>query len=108
MEVGVIGREGMSGLAVLMGADRSPNDTFMQLAGGGRRISVEAFAQLMKMRPALLPRRPGVTIALSLLEKTGLVEVARGVITVKDRDGLIESSNGGYGVAEAEMRRLFQ
>jgi hypothetical protein len=30
----------MTGLAVLMGRDRSPNETYMQLAGGGRRITV--------------------------------------------------------------------
>jgi CRP-like cAMP-binding protein len=40
MEIGMIGREGMTGLAVLMGRDRSPNETYMQLAGGGRRITV--------------------------------------------------------------------
>src|SRR5690349_14899866 len=32
IEVGLIGREGMSGLAVVMGTDRSPNRTFMQSA----------------------------------------------------------------------------
>jgi CRP-like cAMP-binding protein len=40
MEIGMIGREGMTGLAVLMGRDRTPNETYMQLAGGGRRIAV--------------------------------------------------------------------
>lgn len=40
MEIGMIGREGMTGLAVLMGRDRSPNETYMQLAGSGRRITV--------------------------------------------------------------------
>ncbi|MEA2882886.1 MAG: hypothetical protein QOH32_2142 [Bradyrhizobium sp.] len=40
MEIGMIGREGMTGLAVLMGRDRSPNETYMQLSGGGRRITV--------------------------------------------------------------------
>lgn len=166
VEVGVIGREGMSGLSVVMGADRSPNDTFMQLAGEGRRISVDAFAEIAKARPTLVPplllyahaftiqtsqtalangrskleerlarwllmahdrvegdelqltheflaimlgvRRPGVTLALNLLEKAGLVTVGRGAITVNDRDGLVEASNGAYGAAEAEMRRLFQ
>lgn len=34
-EVGIIGREGMSGLAVVMGTDRSPHETFMQAAGEG-------------------------------------------------------------------------
>jgi CRP-like cAMP-binding protein len=40
IEVGIIGREGMTGLAVVMGHDRSPNDTYMQAAGSGQRISV--------------------------------------------------------------------
>ena len=39
IEVGIIGREGMTGLAVLMGKDRSPHDTYMQAAGAGQRIS---------------------------------------------------------------------
>src|SRR5688572_4415998 len=33
IEAGIIGREGMSGLAVLMEDDRSPNETYMQAAG---------------------------------------------------------------------------
>jgi hypothetical protein len=45
MEIGMIGREGMTGLAVLMGRDRSPNETYMQLAGSGRRITVAHFAR---------------------------------------------------------------
>ena len=39
IEVGLIGSEGMTGLAVLMGADRTPNATYMQLAGKGLRIA---------------------------------------------------------------------
>src|ERR1043165_9048030 len=35
IEVGLIGREGMTGVPVILGADRSPNETFMQLAGDG-------------------------------------------------------------------------
>src|SRR5438132_13003441 len=30
IEVGLIGREGLTGMAVIMGTDRSPNTTFMQ------------------------------------------------------------------------------
>ena len=51
-------------------------------------------------------RRPGVTVALSLLERQGLIGVHRGVISLIDRKGLEELSNGVYGVAEAEARRL--
>ncbi|MEI9431788.1 Crp/Fnr family transcriptional regulator [Mesorhizobium sp. Cs1299R1N3] len=34
-EVGVIGREGMTGLALALGQDRSPNQTFIQIASNG-------------------------------------------------------------------------
>jgi hypothetical protein len=52
-------------------------------------------------------RRPGVTHALNLLERTGLIHASRGTITIIDRDGLIENSNGAYGEPEAEFNRLF-
>jgi CRP-like cAMP-binding protein len=52
-------------------------------------------------------RRPGVTVALNLLEKDGLIDANRGVISIIDRKGLEEKSNGAYGVPEAEFRRLF-
>lgn len=32
-EVGIFGREGFSGVAVLLGSDRSPHDTFIQIEG---------------------------------------------------------------------------
>jgi CRP-like cAMP-binding protein len=41
-EVGLIGYEGMSGSAVLLGDDRSPHSTYMQIAGDGERIAVAA------------------------------------------------------------------
>jgi CRP-like cAMP-binding protein len=41
-EVGLIGYEGMSGSAVLLGDDRSPHSTYMQVAGDGERIAVAA------------------------------------------------------------------
>jgi hypothetical protein len=47
-------------------------------------------------------RRPGVTFALSLLERQGLIQVGRGVITIVDRQGLEANANGAYGAAEAD------
>ena len=38
IEVGIIGRDGVSGHAVLMGTDRCANTTFVQIAGHGLRI----------------------------------------------------------------------
>jgi CRP-like cAMP-binding protein len=55
MEVGLIGREGMTGLAVVMATDRTPHETFMQLEGGGRRIRAEDLRQAMA-RSATLHR----------------------------------------------------
>jgi CRP-like cAMP-binding protein len=45
VEVGLIGREGMTGAALLMGADRTPNDTYIQLAGKGRRVKAASFVR---------------------------------------------------------------
>jgi CRP-like cAMP-binding protein len=165
VEVGVIGREGMTGLAVVLGTDRSPNETFMQNAGKGLRMSAtelrNAMRQSATLRDSLLlythafliqahqtakanarskieerlarwllmahdriekddlvitheflsmmlgVRRPGVTVALSLLERTALVSTNRGVISILDRKGLKRAANGAYGVAEAEFNRVF-
>jgi CRP-like cAMP-binding protein len=165
IEVGLIGREGMTGLAVIMGSDRSPHDTFIQVAGDGQRISSVKLCQAVEESPALhrhllrcghafvvqtaqtalangrskieerlarwllmandrldgneVPltheflsvmlgvRRPGVTLALDLLEKEGLIQAKRRAIAIIDRTGLRKTSNGAYGAAEAEFKRLF-
>jgi CRP-like cAMP-binding protein len=165
IEVGMIGREGMTGLAVVLGTDRSINDTFIQGAGSGWRITAENLRQAMAQSPSLQAgwllyahafgaqttstavangrskieerlarwilmasdrvdsdeldltheflsmmlgvRRPGVTLALHLLVQSGLIQVARGIIRVIDREGMEEISNGAYGVPEAEFQRLF-
>ena len=39
IEVGIIGREGMTGLAIVTGHDRAAHDTYIQVAGAGQRIS---------------------------------------------------------------------
>jgi CRP-like cAMP-binding protein len=39
IEVGIIGREGMTGLAIILGSDRAQHATYIQVAGTGLRIS---------------------------------------------------------------------
>jgi CRP-like cAMP-binding protein len=39
IEVGIIGREGMTGLAVVLGEDRAVHDTYIQASGHGQRIT---------------------------------------------------------------------
>jgi CRP-like cAMP-binding protein len=48
VEVGIIGREGMTGLAVLNGSDRSPYSTFMQVGGAGHRMSAHTLRRLLE------------------------------------------------------------
>jgi CRP-like cAMP-binding protein len=51
-------------------------------------------------------RRAGVTDAMAMLRNDGLIEQRRGTITIVDRKGLEQRAEGGYGLAEAEYKRL--
>ncbi|MEH2121790.1 Crp/Fnr family transcriptional regulator [Nostoc sp.] len=43
IEVATVGNEGMVGLPILLGADRIPGECFIQVAGSGLRMTVDAF-----------------------------------------------------------------
>lgn len=47
IEVGHIGPEGMAGTHVLLRTDRTPNKTFMQVAGDGIRVPVAELAEMI-------------------------------------------------------------
>ncbi len=51
-------------------------------------------------------RRSGVTTATHVLEGNGLIRAKRGVITILDRDRLVEMADSAYGLPEAEYARL--
>jgi CRP-like cAMP-binding protein len=164
VEVGLIGREGMTGLPIVLGNHRSPHATYMQAAGKGKCIPATDLRKATEASPSLrnsllkyvqafgvqttqtaisnaqarmdirlarwllmahdrigddtLPltheflslmlavRRAGVTTALNLLRKNGLISYQRGEITVLDRKGLERLAGEAYGVPEAEYRRL--
>jgi len=67
---------------------------------GGRLATTHEFLSVM-----LGVRRPGVTVALQLLEGRGLIRAQRGEILIRDRDGLVATAEG-YGQSEAEYARL--
>ena len=164
IEVGVIGREGMVGLPIVLGIDQTPYEHFMQIAGHGWRIAVQDLEQAMAQSSSLhrqllryaqashvqasetafanansdvearlarwllmchdrvegsdIPlthefiammlgvRRPGVTVALHVLEGMQIIRAKRGVITVLDREKLEELAEEAYGLSEAEYTRL--
>jgi CRP-like cAMP-binding protein len=53
VEVGIVGREGLLGTSVVLGALQSPNSTFIQLAGTGWRIEAGALRAAMATSPSL-------------------------------------------------------
>jgi hypothetical protein len=71
-----------------------------RVSGGRITITHEFLAVMLGVR------RPGVTVALQLLEGRGLIRATRGEITLRDRDGLVALADSGYGAPEAEYKRL--
>jgi CRP-like cAMP-binding protein len=53
VEVGLIGREGMTGLPIVLGNHRSPNATYMQVPGAGVRISATDLSTAMRSSGSL-------------------------------------------------------
>jgi hypothetical protein len=53
IEVGLVGYEGMTGTAIVLGDDRSPHATYMQVAGDGQRIAAGALRSAMKASSSL-------------------------------------------------------
>jgi CRP-like cAMP-binding protein len=164
IEIGMVGREGFTGVPVALGCDRIPFECFVQLAGHAFRIATPRIEQAMddsrslhrsllrhvqalnvqtsatafanaehtvEMRLArwllmchdradadefnithefmsmmLGVRRAGVTTTIHILEGNGLIRAKRGVITVRNRDGLKELADDAYGLPEAEYDRL--
>ena len=58
IEVGLIGREGMTGLAIVLGHDRSRHDTYIQAAGAGQCMSAsklrQAIVESVRLHQSLL------------------------------------------------------
>ena len=54
VELGLIGRDGMSGAAVLLGADRATYDIYMQIAGDGQCMKISALKRCTAESESLL------------------------------------------------------
>jgi CRP-like cAMP-binding protein len=83
LEVGLIGCEGMTGLAIVLGGDRSPNENFIQVAGAGLRISAR------KLREAMQQSRPlekaFLKFAQSFMNQTANTAFANGTANIEAR-----------------------
>ena len=83
IEVGLIGREGMTGLPVVLGGDRNDNETYMQAAGSGQCLPTsrlrEAIKQSANLHHALL------RYAHAFLNQTTRTAVANGRAKIEER-----------------------
>jgi len=52
-EVGLVGREGLIGIPILLGVDKTPHKVFMQVAGSAQRISVTDLRKILPRSPTL-------------------------------------------------------
>jgi CRP-like cAMP-binding protein len=165
-EVGMVGWEGLVGVPIVLGVDRSSHTCMVQATGDAVRIGAGALQAAMDhsrtLRALLLrfvhtfivqvsqtayanagysveerlarwllmthdrlerddmpithefmsimlgTRRPGVTLAVQMLEGVGVIRATRGHITLRDREKLEQIAGQSYGFAEKEYSNVFQ
>lgn len=83
IEVGLFGREGMSGTAVVLDGDVSPHETFMQVSGHGLAIEAGRLRDAMEARPSL--RRHFLRYVQSLLTQTTHTALSNGRAKLEER-----------------------
>lgn len=83
IEVGLIGRDGMTGLSVLLGAESSPHECFIQIPGDGLRIAVAEFNRALDAEPALGKRC--LLYARTFMLQTAQTAFANGRCTIEER-----------------------
>lgn len=83
IEVGIIGREGMSGLAIVLGKDRAQHATYMQVAGKGLRISAASLREVDESNASL--HRAMLRYAHAFLQQTTATALANGRSRIEER-----------------------
>jgi CRP-like cAMP-binding protein len=53
IEIGMVGYEGMTGLSIVLGGDRSANETLVQSSGSALRISTGSLREMLDASPSL-------------------------------------------------------
>jgi CRP-like cAMP-binding protein len=82
-EVGIIGREGITGLPVVLGNDRSPNETFIQVEGTGARISADDLRRAMRKSESLT--RVLLNFVNAFLIQTSHTALSNGTASIEQR-----------------------
>lgn len=82
-EVGLIGREGMTGINVVMGNDRSPHLSYVQVAGRGQYMKADSLRQAMKESASM--REYFLHFAQAFMVQTAHTAVANGRANIEER-----------------------
>jgi CRP-like cAMP-binding protein len=83
IEVGIIGREGMTGLAVVLGDDRAQHETYIQVAGKGLRIKAANVRDAADKSVTL--HRAMLQYANAFLKQTTSTALANGRSKIEER-----------------------
>ena len=83
IEVGLIGREGMTGLAIVLGSDRNSNEVYMQAAGQGQCIRANDLRTAIDKSVTL--HRSLLLFAHGFLEQATRTAVANGRSNIEER-----------------------
>jgi CRP-like cAMP-binding protein len=83
IEVGIIGREGMTGLGVVLGSDRAQHAVYIQVAGKGMRISADHLREADERSITL--HRAMLLYAQAFLAQTTSTALANGRSKIEER-----------------------
>jgi CRP-like cAMP-binding protein len=83
IEVGIVGKEGMTGLPILLESDRPWHETFIQTAGTGWRLPTQQLRAAMEQSPAL--RHILLRYANFLVSQMAYTALANGRYKIEER-----------------------
>jgi CRP-like cAMP-binding protein len=83
IEVGIIGREGMTGLAILLGSDRAQHETYVQAAGSGLRMGAKELRHAIDRSTTL--HRAMLLYVHAFLLQTTTTALANGRSKIEER-----------------------
>ena len=83
IEVGVIGKEGMTGAPLVFGDDRAQHSAYMQIGGSGQRMPAAAFLEAIKQSPSL--RALMLKSAQAFMIQTAHTALANGRAKLEER-----------------------
>ena len=83
IEVGIIGREGMTGLSVIMGNSHAVHNTYVQVVGAGHRIMSKHLRLAMDESPSL--RDSMLHFALAFINQVSHTALSNGRAKIEER-----------------------